>query len=100
MILSLLTFLYGFLCVFTILLVLIQRGKSSMGLGNMGGANQAIFGGSGGQDIFQKITWSCLIIILGGSLFLAILKGKNQSNISSYLPTQSRQEIPEEDNGQ
>lgn len=99
-IISLLTFVYGFVCVLTVLLVLIQRGKSSMGLGNMGGSNQAIFGSSGGQDIFQKITWSFLVIVLTGSLFLAVLKGKNRMNSMSYFPQQSAQEIPVDSQGE
>lgn len=59
-----------------------QRGKGNMGLGNMGGSNQAIFGSSGGQDIFQKITWICLTIILAGSLILAVFRGKHSVNTS------------------
>ena len=97
---SLLTFLYGFICVLTVLLVLIQRGKSSMGLGNVGGGNQALFGSSGGQDVFQKITWGCLVIVLTGSLLLAVAKGRNRMSGSSYLPQQSRQEMPSEDQGE
>lgn len=71
-----------------------------MGLGNMGGANQALFGSSGGQDVFQKLTWGCLVIVLTGSLFLAVLKGKYRSNVSSYLPQQSRQVAQEDDSNQ
>ncbi len=90
-ILSLLTFFYGFLCIFAILMIILQRGKGNMGLGNVGGTNQALFGSSGGQDIFQKITWACLILLLSGSLFLAILKGKqglrnSRSRTSQQMP--------------
>ena len=53
---SLLTFLYGFMCVCIIAIVLIQRGKSSMGLGNMGGSNHMLWGSSRGQDIFQTMS--------------------------------------------
>ena len=94
--LSLLTPLYGAVCVFVVLLILIQRGKSSLGLGNIGGGNQALFGSSGGQDIFQKITWICLVIILVGSLFLAVLKNKNKYSSSSYFSKQSSKEMPVE----
>ena len=83
-ILSLFTFFYGFLCLLTILLVLIQKGKGNMGLGNTGGGNQAIFGSSGGQDIFQKITWGCLVILLSGSLVLALLKGRQGGGRANY----------------
>ena len=90
-IISLLSTLYGFLCLFIILLVLIQKGKSSMGLGNMGGSNQLLFGSSGGQDIFQKITWICCFLLLIGSLFLAIYKGKYGSrSYNTYVPAQQQ----------
>lgn len=88
-IISLLTFAYGLLCLFIVLMVLIQRGKGSMGLGNMGGGNQALFGSSGGQDIFQKITWACLGLLLAGSLVLAIAKGKYR--VSAHLPVTAPQ---------
>jgi preprotein translocase subunit SecG len=73
--------LYGFLvslfvfnCLLLILLILIQQGKGNMGLGNMGGGAQMLFGGSGGQDLFQKITWILGTIFMAGSLMLAIMK--------------------------
>ena len=89
-ILSLFTVLYSFFFFFVILLVLMQRGKGNMGMGNIGGSNQAIFGSSGGQDIFQKITWFCLILLLSGSLILAILRGKQGAgSYQSRLPRSS-----------
>lgn len=73
--------LYGFLvslfvfnCLLLILLILIQQGKGNMGLGNMGGGAQMLFGGSGGQDLFQKITWVLGTIFMLGSLTLALMK--------------------------
>lgn len=62
------------MCFFLILIILIQQGKGNMGFGSMGGATQMIFGGSGGQDIFQKITWVLGALLMGGSLFLSIMK--------------------------
>jgi protein translocase SecG subunit len=94
-ILSFFTFLYGFVCIFTILLILIQRGKGNMGLGNLGGGNQAIFGSSGGQDIFQKITWMCLTLILAGSLTLALLRDKQSiTQRSRYTSSMPMQDFP------
>lgn len=89
MILSILNVLYAIMCLFIILLVIIQRGKSSMGLGNMGGGNQMLFGSSGGQDIFQKITWTLCVIMLAGSLLLATLKN---SRMSSYTKSAAQSE--------
>jgi len=82
-IVSLLSFVYGFLCLLIVLLVLIQRGKGNMGLGNVGGNNQMLFGSSGGQDVFQKVTWVCCALLLSGSLVLALSRARNSS--SSYL---------------
>lgn len=91
-IVSILTVFYSFICLFTVLLILIQRGKGNMGLGNVGGSNQAIFGSSGGQDIFQKITWVCLVLLLGGSLALAILRGKQGAG--NYRAQRSNPAMP------
>lgn len=75
------TMLYGFLVgiyifisVLLALLILIQKGKGNMGLGNLGGGTQMLFGGSGGQDIFQKITWILGAFFMSGSLLLAVMK--------------------------
>ena len=72
--------IYIFVCLLLVLLILIQKGKGSMGLGAMGGSNQMLFGGSGGQDIFQKITWMLTTIFLVGSLVLSLMKvSQNQA---------------------
>ena len=47
-----------------------------MGLGNMGGANQMLFGSSGGQDIFQKTTWILCAILLISAVFLSLAKAR------------------------
>lgn len=76
MLIGFLNFLFLFSLAFLILLVLVQKGKSSLGLGGLGGGQQALFGGSGGQDIFQKITWFLGAILIFGSLGLAVLKAR------------------------
>ncbi len=65
-------------------LILMQKGKGSMGLGAMGGGSQMLFGGSGGQDLFQKITWIFGAIFMFGSLALSIMK-TSQTQPSRYL---------------
>jgi len=74
MLLGLLITLFTFVCFLLILMILIQQGKGSMGLGSLGGGTQMLFGGSGGQDIFQKITWILGAIFMVGSLVLALMK--------------------------
>lgn len=80
------TMLYGLLitlfvlvCALLVLIILIQKGKSSIGLGSLGGSTQMLFGGSGGQDLFQKITWALGFLFMAGSLGLAIMKKPNSS---------------------
>jgi len=75
---------YIFICIFLVLIVLIQKGKGSMGLGAFGGGTQMLFGGSGGQDLFQKITWGLGAIFLFGSLLLALMKS-SQMSTSKYV---------------
>ena len=51
------TTIFVIVCFLLILLIFVQKGKGSLGLGGLGGGAQMLFGGSGGQDLFQKITW-------------------------------------------
>ena len=74
MLLGLLITLFTFVCFLLILMILVQQGKGGMGLGSLGGGTQMLFGGSGGQDIFQKITWFLGAIFMFGSLILALMK--------------------------
>jgi preprotein translocase subunit SecG len=77
MLYGLLVALYLFIALIILLLVLIQQGKSSMGIGSMGGSNQMLFGGSGGQNLFQKVTWVLGAAFMGLSLSLALMKSSN-----------------------
>ncbi len=81
-----LSFLFCFSSVILILLVLIQKSKGSLGMGSLGGGSQMLFGGSGGQDIFQKTTWVLGLILVFGSLGLAILKTTDNSHTQVQLP--------------
>lgn len=99
--------LFGFLltiftinCLLLVFIILLQKSKGGMGLGAMGGGTQMLFGGSGGQELFQKITWTMGGIFMLGSLTLAILKtqqnystsfirGKNARAPMAQLPVQS-----------
>ena len=80
--------IYIVVCFFLVLIVLIQKGKSSMGLGSLGGGTQMLFGGSGGQDIFQKITWVLVAFFLLGSLGLALMKTRQRHSFK-YAPQQT-----------
>lgn len=95
MLVTFLTTLFVFMCFFLILLVLVQKGKSSMGIGAMGGRSQMIFGATGGQDIFQKTTWILVAIFLFGSLGLSILKTRTHSGIAAVTYQSPSMPLPE-----
>lgn len=87
--------LFGFTVFFFILisillitLILLQKSKNSFGLGAFGGQTQNLFGGSGGQELFQKITWVLGGLFMAGSLFLAILKKPTGSEYLNTISTQ------------
>lgn len=72
-----------------ILLIMLQKGKGSLGLGTMGGGNQMLFGGSGGQDFFQKTTWVLLTLLMAGSLGLALMKSRSVGGHYTARTTQA-----------
>lgn len=95
MLFGLLITFYIIMCLFLVLIILVQKGKSSMGFGGLGGGSQMLFGGSGGQDLFQKLTWIITALFLAGSLVLALMKTA-QRNDFKYVrqPTTSQPVIP------
>ena len=88
MLLGILTSLFTVMCFLLVFLIFLQKGKGSMGLGAMGGGTQMLFGGSGGQDLFQKTTWILVALFLSGSLFLAIYKNKSVKKARHFKQTQ------------
>ena len=78
MLYELLLTLFVFTSALLILLVLIQQGKSSMGMGNLGGSAQMLFGGSGGQDVFQKTTWVLGALFMVLSFVLTIMHANTE----------------------
>jgi len=89
--------LYVVVCLLLVLVIMIQKSKGSVGLGSLGGGAQTIFGGSGGQDVFQKATWVLGAIFMAGSFTLSIMRTKQQASFryvrevptaASYPPAQ------------
>ena len=66
--------LFVIVCFLLILIILVQQGKGGMGLGSLGGGTQMLFGGSGGQELFEKVTWIMGALFIFGALGLTILK--------------------------
>lgn len=67
-----------------------------MGLGAMGGGSQMLFGGSGGQDMFQKITWFLGAVFIFGSLALSIFitKEHKKSRYVSHMQQPAQPRMP------
>ena len=84
MLIELLTTTIVFLCLLIVLTVLLQEGKGDMGLGNA--SRQMLFGGSGGQNILEKITWilGFLFIALALGLTIAKTKEHHRSVVASF----------------
>lgn len=70
---------------------MVQKTKGSMGLGNLGGGSQLLFGGSGGQDVFQKATWVMGLIFVFASLGLALMKARESKKFRFAQPVAAAQ---------
>ncbi len=95
MLYGLLVTLYILVCIFLVLIILVQKGKGSTGLGGLGGGTQMLFGGSGGQDIFQKITWVLGAIFIFGSLMLAVMRSTQSRTFNINTRQHTQQTAPQ-----
>ncbi len=84
--------LFVILCFFLALFILLQQGKGDMGLGGLSGGSQALFGGSGGQEFFERVTWVMVAIFIAGSLGLTIFKSRATQVTRVTLPAQAQQQ--------
>jgi protein translocase SecG subunit len=75
---------------------MVQKGKSSMGLGTLGGGTQLLFGGSGGQDLFQKITWVLGALFMISSLTLALMKSTQRQTFQYVKTNYTAPAIPQQ----
>ncbi len=85
--------LFIVLCALLVLIILIQPGKGDMGLGSLGRSGQQLFGGSGGQDFFEKATWAMGILFIVGALGLTMLRSGARSSLLAKYRVE-KQETP------
>ena len=85
------------LCLLLILVVLLQKGKGGTGLfGSMASTQIKLFGGSGGQDLFQRATWIMGGLVMALSLLLAVFN-TNQTSYGQYAaPIEAQMPVPAE----
>ncbi len=74
------TVIHVIVCVFLILVILLQAGKGGgMGAGLGGGATQAVFGGRGSQSFLGKLTSASAAIFMLTSVWLAYHSSRSVS---------------------
>jgi preprotein translocase subunit SecG len=77
--------IYAIICVLLIGLILIQQGKGA-GVGfSMGGASQAMFGGSGGRDFFIKLTAGLALAFMVICIALAKVSVSNAGQYNGVM---------------
>lgn len=90
---TILLIIHVLVCLFLIMLVLLQSGKGAEIGAAFGGSSQTLFGSRGAATFLNKITTVVAIIFMLTSLSLAVIKTKSDSVIKD-VPTPSQQEAP------
>lgn len=83
LLISVLTVLFVIVCLFLIIVILLQSDKSA-GMGILGGAGQSTFGSST-ADIITKVTTAMVVFFMVGSLGLAVLESKRSSSLRERI---------------
>jgi len=76
-----LTALHLFVCVFLILVVLLQTGKGADVAAAFGGTSQTAFGARGATTLLSKLTTGSAIVFMITSFALAMLSNKGGSTV-------------------
>ena len=85
-----LTVVHALACLFLMLVVLIQPGKSG-GLGALtGGGAQQVFGGRGAGNILTKITWVTATIFFVTSVTLAYLSTSSDESLAKRTKSEGK----------
>ncbi|HVJ18387.1 MAG TPA: preprotein translocase subunit SecG [Polyangiaceae bacterium] len=89
-----LTVVHVMACVFLILVILIQPGKSG-GLGIFGSAGaQQVFGGRGAGNFLTKTTWTTAAIFFVTSISLAYLSSSTDEALQKRSESSSQSKEP------
>jgi len=93
---SILVVIHVAVCVFLILVVLLQTGKGAeMGVSMGGTGSQALFGAAGPANFLTKITTAVAIIFMITSLTLAYMSGHQaQSSVMKDVSAPAEQQAP------
>ena len=78
-----LSIVHVFVCMFLILVVLLQQGRGG-GLGSaFGGASQQVFGGLGAGNFMTRLTWGCAMVFILTSVSLAYIASSGDRSLKA-----------------
>jgi len=76
-----LAIVHVFVCMFLILVLLLQQGRGG-GLGSaFGGASQQVFGGRGAGNFMPRLTWGCAVVFILTSVSLAYIASSGDRSL-------------------
>jgi preprotein translocase subunit SecG len=91
MIITLLDIVHIFVCLFLMLVVLLQQGKGGgMGAAFDGGATQQVFGGRGAGNILTRATAVCAAIFMLTSVSLAYFSSSGDRELKGRILEEQR----------
>lgn len=89
-----LSILHIVICLFLILVVLLQQGKGGGLGGAFGGAGQQVFGGRGAGNFMTRLTWISAGLFIVTSVSLAYLASSGDRDLKSRSQQTSEQQLP------
>jgi preprotein translocase subunit SecG len=91
MIIALLEIVHVFVCLFLMLVVLLQQGKGGgMGAAFGGGATQQVFGGRGAGNILTRATAVCAATFMLTSVTLAYVASAGDRDLKAHIVEEQR----------
>ncbi|WP_437286461.1 preprotein translocase subunit SecG [Sorangium sp. So ce406] len=87
---TLLNIVHVFVCLFLILVVLLQQGRGG-GMGSaMGGATAQVFGGRGAGNFMTRLTAVCAAVFMATSVSLAYLSSAGDRELREFERSQEK----------
>src|SRR5271165_2841583 len=91
MVITLLDILHISVCIFLMLVVLLQQGKGGgMGAAFGGGATQQVFGGRGAGNLLTRATATCATIFMLTSISLAWISSSGDRDLKARVVQEQR----------
>ncbi|WP_437810481.1 preprotein translocase subunit SecG [Sorangium sp. So ce1078] len=85
-----LNIVHVFVCLFLILVVLLQQGRGG-GMGSaMGGATAQVFGGRGAGNFMTRLTAVCAAVFMATSVSLAYLSSAGDRELREFERSQEK----------